>query len=46
MQEENDNRSFTERLFAPSFYGDAFRNFNSYPEFCLSSADWGTSLKR
>lgn len=26
--------------------GAAVRNFNSYPEFCLGSADWGTSLKR
>lgn len=70
MQEENDNRSFTERLqdylietatsagllkgallsspdideawvrFAPSFYGDAVRNFNSYPEFCLGCAGY------
>ena len=24
--------------YAPSFYGDAVRNFNAYPEFCLGCA--------
>ena len=24
--------------FAPSFYGDAVRNFNAYPEYCLACA--------
>ena len=26
--------------YAPSFYGDAVRNFNSYPEFCLGCAGY------
>ena len=24
--------------YAPSFYGDAVREFNAYPEFCLACA--------
>jgi hypothetical protein len=26
--------------FAPSFYGDAVRNFNAYPEYCLACAGY------
>ena len=26
--------------YAPSFYGDAVRNFNEYPEFCLGCAGY------
>lgn len=26
--------------YAPSFYGDAVRNFNAYPEFCLGCAGY------
>ena len=25
---------------APSFYGDAVRNFNAYPEYCLACAGY------
>lgn len=27
-------------LYAPSFYGDAVRNFNEYPEYCLGCAGY------
>ncbi len=26
--------------YAPSFYGDAVRNFNAYPEYCLACAGY------